>query len=70
MIHKLWIPHQTFCFPKNKSHKRFNHHWLARYPWLCYSKYQDDGAICLCFVLFGDHAKGGGDLFVLPGTLS
>ena len=57
LIHKLWIPRET-CFPKNKSNKRFNHHWIARYPWLCYSKYKD-GAFCLWFVLFDDHAKGG-----------
>ena len=58
LIHKLGIPNETFCFPKNKGNKRFNHHWLARYPWLCYSKY-NDGPFCLCCVLFGDHAKGG-----------
>ena len=44
-------------FPKIKViYKRFNHHWLTLYPWLCYK----DGAFCLCCVLFGDHAKGGG----------
>ena len=51
-----WRPDHSFSFPRNSSGRRFQLQWLAKFPWLVYSRILD-GAFCLHCVLFGGESS-------------
>ena len=51
-----WRPDHSLTFPRNSSGRRFQLKWLAKFPWLVYSRILD-GAFCLHCVLFGGESS-------------
>jgi hypothetical protein len=51
LLKKADKPNQGDRFPKNSIGRSFQFHWLAKYPWLYYSK-KLDSVICLSCFLF------------------
>ena len=54
LLCNIWKPEPSYHFPISPSHRKFQHSWLSRFPWLAYSKALD-GAFCVDCVFFGEN---------------
>ena len=75
LITNCWRPDKNFEFPWSKEangKRKFNFDWLAKHPWLVYSKLLD-GCFCLPCLLFGMRVRHNSGkftkLFLEPLTL-
>jgi len=67
LLTNVWVPDEKFTFPMSGNRNlKFQLNWIKRFPWLCYTKMQDSGAVCkYCAIFFhnfigkGAHQKPG-----------
>jgi len=67
LLTNVWVPDEKFTFPTSGIRNlKFQLNWMKRFPWLCYSKMQDSGAVCKYCAIFyhnfigkGAHQKPG-----------
>ena len=59
LITNMYKPPKNFYFPETDRSFRFV--WLEEFPWVCYSRREDD-AYCLLCVLFGHKVVGSSSL--------
>ena len=64
-------PPPGYSFPKGANGRSFQHRWLQAYPWLVYSKQENDGYClpCALFATSGYHGSSPGVLVSRPLTV-
>lgn len=55
MLTNLWSPPLNYLYTLLNQHtkrkRKFQHHWLEKFNWLCYSE-KLEGALCKYYVVF------------------
>lgn len=67
LLTNVWVPDDKFTFLMSGNRNlKFQLNWIKRFPWLCYTKMQDSGAVCKYCAIFyhnfigkGAHQKPG-----------
>ena len=69
LLCNVWKPSENYKFPLDEGKRKFQHRWLAKFPWLVYSEVCN-GAFCInCFLFAGESTHNSAklkNLFTAP----